>query len=118
MEFQGSCWFMSKAHFERMGFMRIEGYSGWGQEAEELGLTTWLHGGRVLTNKLTYYCHLHKGPTYGRGYTMSRDAVRACNVFSFKLWVHERREFFVKYIEKFWPVPGWPWDWERRLYGM
>ena len=117
MEFQGSCWFMSKAHFERSGFMQIDGYSGWGQEAEEIGLTTWHKGGRVLTNKLTWYAHLHKGPKYGRGYHMSRDSIHACNRFSFNHWVHEERKFFVKYIEKFWPVPGWPADWERRLYG-
>lgn len=116
MEFQGSCWFMSKTHFERMGFMQIDGYTGWGQEAEEIGLTTRMNGGRVLTCKHTSYAHLHKGDKYGRMYHMSRDAVRRCNAFSFDLWTRQRRDFFVAFIESFWPVPGWPADWKGRLF--
>jgi glycosyltransferase involved in cell wall biosynthesis len=118
MHFQGSCWFMSKSWFARCGFMQIEGYSGWGQEAEEIGLSTWYHGGRVLTNKLTYYSHLHKGQRYGRGYYMSNASVHACNAYSYNLWVYERRAFFEKFVERFWPIPGWPTDWERRLYDL
>jgi hypothetical protein len=116
MEFQGSCWFMARAHFRRLGLMQVDGYTGWGQEAEEIGLKTWRMGGRVLTNKKTWYAHLHKGPKYGRMYHMSRDAVRLCNTYSFDYWVRENREFFQRYIEKFWPVPGWPQDWQAQLY--
>lgn len=117
MHFQGSCWFMAKDWFRKMNLMQIEGYSGWGQEAEEIGLKTWRAGGRVMTNKNTYYAHLHKGPTYGRMYYMSRQSQRDCNKFSYNYWVHENKEFFINFIEKFWPIPGWPKDWEKQLYG-
>jgi hypothetical protein len=117
MHFQGSCWFMEREFFHRMGFMQIDGYTGWGQEAEEIGLKTWRAGGQVLTNKTTWYAHLHKGATYGRMWYMSKRDVDACNAYSFNYWVHENKEFFAQFIEKFWPVPGWPPDWRKRLWG-
>ncbi len=113
---QGSCWMMTKAHFERMGFMQIEGYTGWGQEAEEIGLTTRLHGGRMVTNKRTWYAHLHKGKKYGRMYFLSKADSQACNDYTYNLWVNEHRDFFVNLIEGFMPVPGWPED--RRQWAL
>lgn len=117
MTFQGSCWFMTKDWFKERGFMKIDGYTGWGQEAEEIGLETWKHGGRVVTNKNTWYAHLHKGKHYGRMYFMSNDALHRCYEYSWKYWVHDNKEFFIKFIEKFWPVPNWPKDWKEQLYG-
>ena len=117
MEFQGSCWFMTKDWFKKMGFMNIERYSGWGQEAEEIGLTTWKNGGRVVTNKNTWYAHLHKGKTYGRMYFMSRRSINVCNTAAFDFWIHKNKKFFIKHIEKFWPIPNWPENWKEKLYG-
>lgn len=118
MHFQGSCWFMERSWFKDLGLMQIEGYSGWGQEAEEIGLKTWRAGGHVITNKNTWYAHLHKGPVYGRMYFMNREWARACNRFSFGYWVMgEGRPTFEALVRKFWPVPGWPRDWEKRLWG-
>src|SRR5574343_633646 len=68
LTFQGSCWFMEKEWFRKMGFMQIEGYTGWGQEAEEISFTTWKNGGECKVNKNTWYAHLHKGAKYGRMY--------------------------------------------------
>lgn len=116
MQFQGSCWFMTKDWFHKMGLMQIEGYSGWGQEAEEIGLKTWRAGGKVMTNKKTWYAHLHKGPKYGRMYYMSRQSTRDCNAYSYHYWVHENKEFFKQYIKRFWPLPGWPKDWEQKIW--
>lgn len=115
MQFQGSCWFMTKDFFKKMGFMQTKGYTGWGQEAEELGMSTWRAGGKVMTNKNTWYAHLHKGPKYGRMYFMSKQSMRASSDFSYKYWVVENRDFFVKFINKFNP-PGWPENWEEVLY--
>lgn len=117
MHFQGSCWFMTRDWFNRNHFMQIDGYTGWGMEAEELALETWMNGGQVLTNKHTWYAHLHKGAKHGRMYWMSRQSMRDCNAYAYNLWVYERKDFFIKYIEKWWPVPGWPNDWKERIYG-
>lgn len=115
IEFQGSCWFMTKEWFTKNGFMQIEGYQGWGQEAEEIGFTTWMNGGEVKTNKNTYYAHLHKGHKYGRMYYMSRHQSRLSYAYSYNKWLVENKDFFISLVEKFAPLPGWPANWKDLL---
>lgn len=117
LTFQGSCWFMPKNHFMRNGFLQIKGYNGLPQqEAEEIGLTTWIGGGRVVTNKKTWYAHLFKGKRFGRGYFLSLQQTRDCYAYSYNHWVNENKEGFIKVIDHFWPIPGWPNDWKDRLW--
>lgn len=113
--FQGSCWFMTKEWFNKMGFMQIEGYMGWGQEAEELSFTTWMNGGECKVNKNTWYAHLHKGPVYGRMYWMSREENRKSYAYSYNKWIIENKEFFISLVKKFEPLPKWPKNWEQQL---
>lgn len=116
LTFQGSCWFMTKRWFQERGFMKIEGYTGWGQEAEEISFETWKNGGRVVVNKHTWYAHLHKGAKYGRMYHLSRSENRRSYAYSYNLWLNENREFFIKLIEKFMPLPSWPSNWKAVLF--
>lgn len=117
LSFQGSCWFMKRSHFEKNKFLTDPGYKGMPQqEAEEIGLTTWLSGGRVVVNKKTWYAHLFKGAKYGRGYFLDRGFARDCYRYSFNHWVVERKPEFTKLIEKFMPIPGWPQDWKEKLW--
>ena len=118
LAFQGSCWFMSKHWFNERGFMNHERYTGWGQEAEEISMETWLNGGAVKTDKNTWYAHLHKGQKYGRMYWMSRDENRQSYYASFNRWVCEYNDFFIELIKKFAPLPKWPKNWEERLRKM
>jgi glycosyltransferase involved in cell wall biosynthesis len=115
IEIQGSCWVMSKNHFRKMGFMQTEGYQGWGQEGEEICMTTWFKGGRVVVNKNTWYAHLHKGPKYGRMYFLDRKESQRSYLYAYDLWANKRRGFFISLIEKFWPMPGWPENWKELL---
>lgn len=112
--FQGSCWFMTKKWFQERGFMDIK-YQGWGQEAEEISFETWMNGGRVVTNKNTWYAHLHKGEKYGRMYHMSRSENRKSYEYSYNLWLKERKDFFISLVEKFQPMPGWSPKWKEEL---
>ena len=116
IQFQGSCWFMTKKWFDKMGFMQVEGYTGWGQEAEEISMTTWKNGGRVVTNKNTWYAHLHKGPVHGRMYHLSREENRRSYDYSYHKWLIENKDFFIGLIEKFAPLPGWPPNWKEKLW--
>jgi glycosyltransferase involved in cell wall biosynthesis len=117
MTFQGSLWFMKKTWFEKNGFEQVDGYQGLPQqEAEEIGITTWTRGGRVVVNKKTWYAHLHKGGEFGRGYPLSQRQFRDCYAYSYNHWVIENKEGFIKLIEKFWPIPGWNPDWKEKLY--
>ncbi|NOT28823.1 MAG: glycosyltransferase family 2 protein [Planctomycetes bacterium] len=115
MSSQGSCWFTSRAWWQRMlGPMEVQNYGTFVQEFQEIGLKTWLGGGEVKVNKRTWYAHLHKGKKYGRGYTINQSdhltGARFCN----RHWMldqwHDRKHDLRWLIEKFAPVPTWPTD--------
>jgi hypothetical protein len=116
-EFQGSCWFMSKKWFQERGFMSLN-YTGWGQESEEISFETWKNGGRVVTDKNTFYAHLHKGKVYGRMYWMSREENRKSYNYSFKHWIVDNNDFIIEFIKKFPRMPGWPDNWEEIVRKM
>jgi glycosyltransferase involved in cell wall biosynthesis len=113
MSFQGSCWFMTKNHFDNnLHRLSEEGYGSFAQEAQEIGLKTWLGGGAVKVNKNTWYAHLHKGKAYGRMYPLSRNELIKHINWSARYWMNnewkERIHNMDWFIEKFWPVPTWP----------
>lgn len=114
MSSQGSCWFMTQKHWQRLGDMEIEKYGNFIQEFQELGLKTWLGGGRVVCNKRTWYAHLHKGKKYGRGYFIGRQEQDRGARFAERYWMldewAERKRDLRWLIEKFAPVPTWPED--------
>ena len=114
MSFQGSCYFMSRKHRDWLGDLDPTGYGQFAREPQEVGLKTWLGGGRVVINKKTWYAHLHKGQTYGRGYRLSKgDKDRGdeyCNWYWFYNQWPERIHNLSWLVEKFAPVPHWPID--------
>lgn len=126
MSSQGSCWFTSKKWWLRMlEPMEVHRYGTFAQEFQEIGNKTWLGGGRVVVNKGTWYAHLHKGRRFGTGYGFSNEqwdtwAVEreAARITTIRHWLgnkwHARVRDFSWLIERFWPVPGWPKDWERQ----
>ncbi len=112
MSFQGSCWFMTRKHWDWLGGLSEVGYETFVQEAQELGNKTWLGGGRVVTNKKTWYAHLHKGKDIGRGYFIDKREMVRGRDYSVDYWMNNRWEERVHdiawLVEKFWPVPTWP----------
>jgi glycosyltransferase involved in cell wall biosynthesis len=71
MSAQGSCWFMKKSYYEWLELMDEEFYGKFAWEMQEIGLKTWLSGGKLKVNKNVWYCHWHK--TEGRGYSLAQD---------------------------------------------
>ncbi len=117
LTFQGSFWFMTREWWDKNNFMNDEGYNQLhAQEAAYIGNTTWMAGGRVVVNKNTWYAHLYKTKQAGRGYHMDDTLRRRCYKYSYKHWVEDNKEGFIKLINKFSPLPGWPMDWETRLW--
>jgi glycosyltransferase involved in cell wall biosynthesis len=88
MVFQGSCWFMSRKHWNWLGDLQEEGYGTFTQEPIELALKTWLGGGKVMTNKLTWYAHKHR--KYGRTMRLNSDEITAGNLYSKDFWLNNR----------------------------
>ena len=104
---QGSCWFMRKDYYERMGFMRCEGYTPWGQEDVELVMECWTTGGRVVVNKHTWYAHLFKGKTFGRMYKANQAQHAESRRYAYNYWCVERKADFEAVIKRFMPIPHW-----------
>jgi glycosyltransferase involved in cell wall biosynthesis len=126
MTFQGSTYFMTKKHWERLGGLDTSLYGPFTHESQEISNKTWLGGGRVVVNKKTFYAHLHKGKKYGTGYGFNNKqweefkanmefGRRAC----MNIWLQNKEPNMIHdwkwLIDKFSPVPHWPEDWETRL---
>lgn len=112
LSFQGSCWFMTKRHFDTfLNGLSEEGYGTFTREPQEIGLKTWLGGGKVMINKKTWYAHLHKGPKYGRMYFIDKRQIVRGNAYSDDFWFNNRwtgaKHDLAWLIERFMPVPSW-----------
>lgn len=122
MAFQGSCWFTTKKHLERIGAYDMVTSTGdqFVLESEELANKTWLSGGKCMVNKRTWYAHLHKGNRYGRGYFLSSRRMKEQRVFHIDYWMHDRwpaAKYKLEWlIDRFWPIPTWPEDWQDPKY--
>ena len=121
MIFQGSCWFMEKKWFNKI--KGLFNYKTMYQEPAELIFKTWLSGGRCVVNKNAWYAHMFKGKDFGeepniRGYTLDLHAMRETERYGTWYWMNDCWLLAVKkigwLIEKFWPVPGWPDNWEEQ----
>lgn len=120
MTFQGSCYFMAKEHFtKRLGNLQNDGYGTFIGEAQEIGLKTWLGGGKVMTNKKTWYAHLWKGEPYRRAYKeqfgtnytrVSGSEFASGNAFCVDYWMNdkwpERKHDLIWLIDRFMPFPS------------
>jgi len=120
MSSQGSCWFMHRDHFfTRLGGMPLEGYGPFVSEFQQIGMKTWLGGGRCVVNKKTWYSHCHKGKTWRRGYFISQPKMILGTEWSAYNWCYnqwpKRVADFEWIIEKFSPVPTWPDNWQDLL---
>lgn len=88
MVFQGSCYLMSRKHWNWLGGLQEEGYGPFAQEAIELALKTWLGGGKVMVNKTTWYAHKHR--KFRR--VISPYGVSKGNKYSQDYWLNNRWE--------------------------
>lgn len=121
MVFQGSCWFMSKEHYHKIGGLEVnpDTQDEFLLESEELSFKTWLSGGKVMVNKKTWYAHYHKSNGH-RGYFIDKRPMRKQRIFHIDYWMHDKwpkaslkMEWF---INRFMPIPGWPTDWQDPKY--
>jgi len=135
MTLQGSMWFMSTEHFKkRLGGMEI---AGWGASSSadwfELGMKTWLSGGRVVINKNGYYAHLYKG-NRPRGYSLTQQRILPQLIHASHYWATDQWDLSIPgrnfgwLVDHFWPLPTketkvrgerlyWPENWREYYEG-
>jgi len=126
MTMQGSCYFMSRKMWDSaIVRMEDENYGTFTAEAQEISMKAWLSGGRVIVNKKTWYAHWHKGRS-GKGYGFSNaqykqhaEQMEKGRLFCIDFWLNnkwdKRIHDFKWLIEKFWPIKGWPDNWEEQV---
>lgn len=124
---QGSCYFLHRKYWDEViGPLDDENYGHFAMEAQEVTFRSWLSGGRVMVNKRTKYCHLHKGSKFGKNYGFSNiqykkhgESVQKGRVYCNEFWLNNRWDKrvhdFEWLVEKFMPMPGWPLDWKERF---
>jgi glycosyltransferase involved in cell wall biosynthesis len=111
MSSQGSCWFMSRKHWDRvLQPLDVSYYGNFIQEFQEVGMKAWAAGGAVKVNKRTWYAHLYKGKKHGRGYSMVGTNHQMGAVNCIERWMFEFGDVTRRLVEKFSPVPTWPRD--------
>ncbi len=116
---QGSCYFMTKNHFDNfLHGLSEDGYGQFAQESQEIGLKTWLGGGALKVNKKTWYAHLHKGHQYGRMYHLDDTAHIKGSNWSAPHWMNGEEPNMVHDIkwfveEKFPGMPTWESNWKE-----
>lgn len=121
MTFQGSCWLMPREHYFKIGGLDEKHCDVMENEPQELGFKTWLSGGRCVVNKNAWYAHMHKNEreldNRGRTWKLSWQAMRDTGRFQTWYWMHDKWPLAIRkmkwFVEYFWPIPGWPDDWEH-----
>lgn len=122
---QGSCYFTTRKYWDKIlpKGLKPTNYGQFTQEAQEITLTAWLSGGRVIVNKKTWYAHMHKGKR-GKGYGFSNEQYKRHmegtergRVYCIDYWLHTKDfmhdwKWFVE--EKFPTMPGWE-NWQERI---
>lgn len=123
MSWQGSCWFIKKSYWDKLfpNGLDDKNYGTFNHEAQEIGFTVQLSGGRLMVNKKTWYAHYHKGKR-GKGYGFSREQYRRHETdkekarrYCMDYWLHTKdfKHDFKWLVEQFNP-PGWE-NWEERI---
>ncbi len=106
MTSQGSCWFMHKDWFDKIGGEDDINYGGMGREAQEICLKTWLSGGRYVLNRKTWYAHWSKPSEFVVTVPKEKEKSVAYAVDFWKnKWKGQRDLNWL--VDKFKPVPTW-----------
>ena len=112
MSILGACWMMQRDRFWELDGLD-ENHGSWGQMGTEIACKTWLSGGKLLTNKKTWYAHMFRtqGGDFGFPYPLKHKDTEYARQYSNDLWKNGKwskaKHELDWLIQKFAPVPGW-----------
>jgi glycosyltransferase involved in cell wall biosynthesis len=108
MSLLGACWMMHRVRYSEIGGLD-ERHGSWGQMGTEVACKTWLSGGRLLTNRATWFAHMfrtRKGFSFP--YPMRSQDQRRAREHSWWLWAESNWEQPHKplswLLDRFWPI--------------
>ncbi len=106
MTSQGSCWFMHKDWFDKIGCEDEVNYGMMGREAQEMCLKTWLNGGRYVLTQNTWYAHWDKPSEH---VVMKQSEKDKSIAYAVDFWMNKwKGKYDVRWlVDKFKPVPSW-----------
>lgn len=87
MSLLGACFFMERERYWELGGSDEE-HHGWGQQGVEIACKSWLSGGKVITNKRTWFSHMFRtqGGDFSFPYEMKNSDVEKSRRRSRELW--------------------------------
>lgn len=112
MSAQGSCFMLTKKRYWELDISEEE-FGSWGQQGTEVACKTWLSGGRLVTNRNTWYAHMFRtqGGDFSFPYKQDNKQVSHARKYSRDLFIYNRWKGQKKplswLLEKFKPVPDW-----------
>lgn len=122
MSAQGSCFMLTREKYWELDICD-EAHGSWGQQGTEVACKTWLSGGRLLTNKNTWYSHLFRTQE-GFGFPYPQDGSQIDNArkYSKKLFLENTWSKQILplswLIEKFKPMEDWHGDKGREILAL
>lgn len=93
-----------------------EGHGQWGQQGVEVSCKAWLSGGRLVTNKNTWFAHFFRGGGVPEGhkggfpYRITQKAVNRARDYSEDLWLNNRwpkQKRTMEWLVKKFNPPSW-----------
>jgi len=93
-----------------------EGHGQWGQQGVEIACKAWLSGGRLVTNKDTWFAHYFRGGGVPEGhkkgfpYHIKQQAINKARDYSEDLWLNDKwpkQERSMEWLVKKFNPPTW-----------
>ena len=112
MSAQGSCFMLTREKYWELNICDEE-HGSWGQQGTEIACKTWLSGGRLVTNRRTWYAHLFRtqGGDFGFPFPLPNEQVNHARKYSQDTWLNnkwEKQKYPLSWlIDKFAPLPEW-----------
>lgn len=109
---QGSCFMLTRDKYWELN-ISDEKYGSWGQQGTEVACKTWLSGGRLVTNRKTWYSHLFRtqGGDFSFPYPQSGNQVENARKYSREQFINNQFDKQIYplswLLEKFKPLPDW-----------
>ena len=111
----GAFFFIEKKRYLEFGGLD-ERFWNYQSDICEIAFKAWLSGGAFMINKRAWHGHWWKSEDK-RGWKLDWRALRRSAAYLTWYWSHDQwpgaKRPFKWFVEHFWPIPGWPDNWEE-----